>query len=148
MKKGMVGLVIVILIAFFFFGTMTSAFSPVPDGDFGISIPPVSLDLSILLPITYNPCYIPGLTKLNLSETEAAALGNMTPATSTLVQFHLPFFFGEQQLIWSSSDPSVASVTALRCYSGRINANRSGTALITVATPDGSFSFSFLVTVK
>ena len=147
MKKGKVGLVVIILIAFLFFGTMVSAFSPIPTGGFGISVPP-DFFIDLIPPPTFAPTYTPGVTKLNLSEAEAAALGNMTPGTSTLVQFNLPFFFGDQALIWSSSDPGVASVTALPGGQGRINATGSGTALITVSTPDGSFSFSFFIVVN
>jgi len=147
-KKNMTGLVIVILIVFFLFGNMASAFSPVPTG-FGVFLsgPPG------WFPGFFAPAALPVLPpldepKMGLSAEEATALSNMTPGTSTFVWFKLPAFFGNQELTWTSSDPSVATVTALPGRAGRINAKGPGTALITVSTPDGAYTYSFLVTVR
>ena len=151
MRKSIACLIIALMVLSLF-GAMASAqLSPSPTGDTGVSFPPGFFDFDTpLLPPApfFAPTYTPGVTKMNLSETETAAVENMNPGTSTLVSFALPFFFGGQALIWSSSNPGVASVTVVTDGSARINANGSGTALITVSTPDGSFSFSFFVVVN
>ena len=150
MKKNIACLIIALMVLSLF-GTMAGAqISPLPIFGPPISIPfpPGFFDLPPIPRPFFPATYTPGVTKLNLSEAEKAALSNMTPGTCTLVKFALPFFFSDQQLTARSSNPAVTSVTVQPVNTLRICANRKGTALITVATPDGSFSFSFLVTGK
>lgn len=51
----------------------------------------------------------------------------------------------DKRVIWCSSNPDVACVD---CYSGRVTANKVGTATITVTTVDGGFVASCTVMVK
>jgi hypothetical protein len=85
--------------------------------------------------------------KTTLSEAEQNALGNMTVGDFFAVGFKLPESYGDQPLIWSSNNPDVASVVFLNGR-GLVNANAPGTAVITVRTADGSFSYSFTVVVN
>ena len=92
--------------------------------------------------------FVPVPVKLGLSDAETAALTGMARGAVVPVYFVLPFFMIGQELLWNSSDTSVASVTQVPPAGANITAVGSGTALITVATADGSFSFSFYVTVN
>jgi len=53
-----------------------------------------------------------------------------------------------KNLIWTSSNPDVATVEAVDDNCARVKANGPGTAIITVTTEDGEFSQSFTINPK
>lgn len=147
MKKARILLIGIIVLALIFSLAPSIAANSLP------SPVPVSPGLTFDLPSfdfsAWRAAFLPPReTKLFLSDAENAALGNMWPGASQVVAFNMPFFWADEELIWTSSDNSVATVTPLEDHNGRINAVGPGTALITVSTPDGSFTRSFEVVVQ
>ncbi len=57
----------------------------------------------------------------------------------------LPESATNKNVIWTSSNPDVATVEAVDDNCARVKANGPGTAIITVTTEDGEFSQSFTI---
>ncbi len=149
MKKTSVLLIAVIILALIFSlstSIVASTPSPIPidpDARFRITFPKIDIPL-------WRPAFpTPTLSKLFLSDAEKAMLGNMQPGECLTVVFTMPFFWADEELIWTSSDTSVATVRPLEDedHHGQVCAVGSGTALITVNTPDGAFTRTFEVFV-
>jgi hypothetical protein len=153
MKKTAFVLVIILifLLAFSSIGlAIKSPPSPTPGG-FGIRIPDGSFPLPPALRVPFTDFSFPSIlyaeSKLNLTEEEREALNNMRVGAPVPVSFLLPWFLVDHILVWSTSDPSVATVNPATGNNVNINPVGQGEAVITVGTEDGSFFFSFIVYV-
>lgn len=91
-------------------------------------------------------------TKMELLDDELSAFGSMNVGDSLPAVFNLPPTFDGQSLVWASSNSSVASITVPsllgKSQMALVTANNPGTAVITVSTADGRFSYSFNVVVR
>ena len=87
--------------------------------------------------VTATPVPVTGVT-LNKSST-VTAIGNSETLFATIA----PLNATNQNLIWTSSNPGVAAVSA----QGNVTGTGEGTAAITVATADGNFTAQCAVTV-
>lgn len=151
MRKLTVGLIIVLIVALSF-GAMVNAkvLSPTPGGvPFfsgvffpGLTVPPLSSPLT--LP-TITACS--GPAKLILSAVEQKALRNLNVDKWVVVRFCFPAAFAGQKLVWSSSNPAVATAEGQGNW-GLVLARGTGKATITASIPGGAFSYSFQVVVK
>ncbi len=151
MKKTSVLLIAVIIIAMIFsLSTSIAASTPSPipvdpSARFRTTFP------SISIPLWRPPAFVTAIpTKLFLSDAEKAMLSNMQSGECVTVAFTMPFFWADEDLIWTSSDPSVATVRPVENedHHGQICAVGSGTTLITVTTADGTFTRTFEVFVQ
>ena len=96
--------------------------------EYGCSVRPVYGD-----PVTVSGVSLDRI-KISLAE------GKSTPLVATV----LPANAGEKGVIWSSDNPSVASVSTI----GLVTANQIGDAVITATSLDGGFEATCLVTVS
>lgn len=88
--------------------------------------------------ISINPATIP-VTKLTLDRTSAGMkVGNSLQLDATIE----PSNATDQKIIWTSSDPDIASVT----YSGLVTAHKAGTVTITASC--GGQSATCFITVS
>ena len=83
---------------------------------------------------------------ISLSKSSASMYVGDSPLalTATIT----PSNASDKSVVWSSSDASVASVTAGSGLDATVTPVAAGTATITVSTPDGKFSASCVLTVK
>ncbi|MCL2163346.1 MAG: Ig-like domain-containing protein [Oscillospiraceae bacterium] len=86
---------------------------------------------------------VPGDAPVEGVALDPASLSLSEGNTATLSATIQPANAGNKSVIWSSSDESVATVSA----SGVVNAINEGTAIITVTTQDGGKTANCLVTV-
>lgn len=143
---------VIILLALFLVFGLYSAVSAAPEpspapspgigADFNFNFQ--SLD-GLFMPAFTAPGV--GATKLTLNPAELNSLSNMTVGGFVPVSFNLPPTYTDHQLIWTSSNPDVANVTSFK-NRALIHGKAPGTAVITVRTADGRFSYSFTVVVK
>lgn len=74
---------------------------------------------------------------MNVGDSPLALTATITPSNAS-----------DKSVVWSTSDASVASVTAGSGLDATVTPVAAGTATITVSTPDGKFSASCVLTVK
>lgn len=92
----------------------------------------------------------PYQTKLFPSEADYAAFFNMSPGSIYQLNLTMPFFWEDETLIWTSSNPAIVTVNPAPPYNHSVwfNALSPGTTEITYATADGSFSKTFTIIVR
>ena len=83
---------------------------------------------------------------ISLSKSSASMYVGDSPLALTAAI--TPSNASDKSVVWSSSDASVASVTAGSGLDATVTPVAAGTATITVSTPDGKFSASCVLTVK
>ena len=83
---------------------------------------------------------------ISLSKSSASMYVGDSPLALTAAI--TPSDASDKSVVWSSSDASVASVTAGSGLDATVTPVAAGTATITVSTPDGKFSASCVLTVK
>ena len=83
---------------------------------------------------------------ISLSKSSASMYVGDSPLALTAAI--TPSNASDKSVVWSSSDASVASVTAGSGLDATVTPVAAGTATITVSTPDGKFSASCALTVK
>ncbi|GHS88084.1 hypothetical protein FACS189487_05550 [Campylobacterota bacterium] len=121
---------------FTFTGVVANSFSHSDAIVGGVANPADSNIVTIAFPAT-DPIPVTGVS-LNKSATSIAA-----GLTETLIATVLPTNATVQTVSWSSDTPSVATVDA----SGTVTAVAAGSAIITVTTTEGGFSYTCTVTV-
>lgn len=89
---------------------------------------------AVIRTFSFNP-----VTSVSLSESSGTLAPN---GTVTLVATVLPSNANNKEVIWSSSDTSVATV-----LNGVVTAIANGSAIITVTTVDGGFTDTYTLTV-
>ncbi len=121
---------------------------PLTNGEAVITVTSVSSGLTAECKITVNlpevepPVLTTPVTGVIISPTEL--LLEQIGAASQIIADVTPFSATNQNVIWVSSDPTVATVDE----TGNVTAVKEGSAVITVTTEDGGFSEACTVTVK
>ena len=86
-----------------------------------------------------------GIRVTGVSLTESIEISST--GTYTLIPTITPYNADNKSVTWSSSDPSVATVTSTTSY-GYVQAVKEGTTNVTVTTVDGGYTATCVVTVK
>lgn len=150
MRKLTVGLIVVLIVALSFGAMVNAQYSPAPGGV------PFFTDVffpGFTAPLISSPLALPTITpgpgpiKMTLSAAEQRILNNMNVNEWLVVYFNFPAAFAGQKLVWSSSNPAVATAEGQGNW-GLVLARKTGKAIITVSIPGGAFSYSFQVVVK
>ena len=109
----------------------------IAEGTATITVSAPELGLSDVCTVTVSPI-TPTSVTLNMAK-DTVIVGQSFTLTATV----LPNNAGNKNVTWSSSDPSVVSVSG-----NKLTAIKQGTAIITVKTEDGGFTATCTVTVK
>ncbi len=88
--------------------------------------------------------YINDITSLSLSQTSLTMVLGTASAVKQLLVYTYPEDADVPELIWTNSDPTVATID----YEGVVTARKEGTTIISVATKDGRLRASCTVTVQ